>query len=195
MPCKFCGKWKSAEGIEFEIKEYNKAFQCSLVNSIGIIYRDSLIISEFDETAPMGGIGVYSPVGDGSSLYALWSSTKIGGLLGTGIALKVDSKAELCGDYSVRYFVGANEAGMFSVTVSRASNPEIYRLLWSVDNREMLHGIGMIAGDGIAFAWGPKAINFNFTRYSMDDADEKTVLTKTAKMSDMSLSSNKFMRI
>lgn len=196
MQYEFCGKWSNTEGAEIEIEEYNRAYKCTLAqNNIGIMYRNSLIVSEFGEGAPMGGIGVYSPVGDGSSLYALWSSTKTGGLLGSGIALKADGKAEFCGDYSVRYFVGDNEAGIFSVTISLTLNPDIYGLLWSVDNREVLHGIGMMAGDGLAFAWGPKAVNFDFTRFYMENGDGKTVLSVTAKMGDMSLGSDKWRRI
>lgn len=155
----FCGKWLDSDET-IEIYNTGKTFKCSLTNeNIGIPFRNSLLIAEFDHAA-QGGIGVYSPVGDGSSLVALWSSSNIVGRLGTGIALKSVGSAVIEGDYFVRYFVGAQETKSFVVKIESNHSNEIYSLSWYKEDQKILHGVGTLLGDSLVFAWG--SIDFKY---------------------------------
>ena len=102
----FVGEWTNSKNTFF-IKNSEKTYICSLKRAnIGIIFKEFLAVSEFDEDAKVGGAGVYSKIGDGSSLYALWSSTDISGRLGSGIARKQDESPVFTGEYLITYFVG-----------------------------------------------------------------------------------------
>lgn len=160
MENNFLGKWIGKDKT-IEITKRNKIFECTFKrNNLGIIFKNSLIFSEFDDDVESGGVGVYSPVGDGSAYFALWSSTRINGLLGSGIALKSDESDDLIGEYTVRYFVGKNEVNSFLVKIECADNKEVYKLAWHKDGQKIFHGIGIMMGESLAIAWG--SINCRF---------------------------------
>ena len=194
MQYKFIGKWKCNDEL-IEITNKNKTYMCSFERAnIGIIFRNSLVVSEFDVNVQVGGVGVYSPIGDGSSNFALWSSTKITGLLGSGIALKSDESAEFIGEYSVKYFVRKNEAQSFKVKIEYTENKEIYKLSWYINEQKMLHGIGAMIDDSLAFAWGSTNCKFDFDIFTFFSNDYEVLKTQTVKWDDTAIHGCDFTR-
>jgi len=172
----FCGSWES-NGKVFSIQKDKNIYICSFPRkNIGIIFNNDLMVAEYDETAQSAGIGVYSPIGDGSSLYALWSSTGIRGQLGTGIALKCSESLGYDGEYKVQYFIGNREGSSFLVRIKRKKD-NIYKLAWLSDNKEVLHGIGFLIENSLAFAWGSLDCRFDFNRLYFN-VDDETVRLK-----------------
>ena len=171
----FCGNWKNNNKI-ISIERNDKVFTCSLPRkSIGMLFNHDLVASEFDDSVQSAGIGVYSPIGDGSSYYALWSSIGVMGQLGSGIALKCDGTTGFDGAFDVRYFLGGNEDGSFSVEIKRIENEGIFKLSWFTDNKKVFHGIGFLIEHSLAFAWGVTDCKFNFSRfcYHVNNGTEK----------------------
>ncbi|MCL1831356.1 MAG: hypothetical protein FWG45_00420 [Oscillospiraceae bacterium] len=177
MEGNYCGNW-SSNGESLEIQKENKIFTCTLSrNNIGIMFENDLVVSEFDADTKTAGIGVYSQIGDGSSIYALWSSNNIKGQLGSGIALKCDNSTGYVGDYNVQYFIGNQERGSFLVKINKTENEKIYKLFWFLENKNVLHGIGFLIGDSLAFAWGNIECKFDFNKfcYCVDNREERLV--------------------
>lgn len=171
MQNRFHGKWNYNENV-LEIKNRNKTFHCSFAKeNIGITFRDSLFVAEFDDNIMSGGIGVYSPIGDGSSNFALWSSANIIGSLGSGIALKSDDSEQFVGAYSVRYFIGKNETQSFTVKIEPTKNNDIYTLSWFQNEVKVLHGVGTMFGDSLAFAWGSIDYRYHFHAFRFCEND------------------------
>lgn len=174
----FSGKWLDSNKT-IEICTTWKTFKCSLANeNIGIQFRNSLFIAEFEDAA-QGGVGVYSPVGDGSSLVALWSSSNIVGKLGTGIVLKTVGSIGIEGNYFVRYFVGAQETASFDVKIESTDNNESYSLSWYKEEQKILHGVGTLLDDSLVFAWG--SINFRYNLHFLQSYKEDTLKMQTVK--------------
>ena len=174
----FCGMWSGGDGA-LEIRNAGKTFVCSLGRpNIGMIFEDSLVVSEFDGAARVGGVGVYSPVGDGSASFALWSSTNIPGQLGSGIVLKSQESPGFTGDCAVRYFVGDREVSALQVSICPAGKEGVYGLTWNVDGKPMLHGIGLVFGSALALAWGSPDGGFDVSVIGIGEAEGKPVLRK-----------------
>lgn len=190
MENNFLGKW-ICNGKSIDIKSVNKkTFVCSFKRSnIGILFNNSLIVSEFDDDVQSGGVGVYSPVGDGSAYAALWSNTKLSGLLGSGIALKSEVSDGIIGEYSVKYFVGKNEVNSFDVMIDYANSKEIYNLAWYKNGQKALHGIGVMIGDSLAIAWGSIACQFDLDILSYNSDHSDAILMKTIRWNDTKINS------
>jgi len=196
MEVTFCGNWEN-NGRKIIIQQQEKTFFCSLSQkNIGIIFNNDLIVSEFDDGAQSGGIGVYSPIGDGYSNYALWSSTGIIGQLGSGIALKSDESLGFDGEYNVRYYVGNRDGDSFIVRIGRVGNGSIYKLSWFKENKNTLHGIGFMIENSLAFAWGSIDHKYNFNRFHfcIDNGTEK-LIRQTIKWNATKIESNDYIRV
>lgn len=194
MESKFIGKW-TGNDKSIEITNSNKTFECSLARAnIGIVFKNSLIISEFDDDVQAGGVGVYSPVGDGSSYFALWSNTRIAGLLGSGIALKSDKSGDFAGEYSVKYFIGKNEVNSYVVNIECAENKEIYKLAWLQEGHKILHGIGIMIEDSLAIAWGSVNCQFDLDIFSFAD-NFNSLKMQTIRWNDNKINSCQLKRI
>jgi hypothetical protein len=192
----FCGNWKFDDKI-LSIQKNRKIFTCSLIRkNIGIIYNNNLVVSEFDDTVQSAGVGVYNQIGDGSSLYALWASIGAKGHLGSGIALKYDESSEFDGEYNVRYFVQNHDRGSFLVKIGRAENESIYKLSWYKDNANVLHGIGFLIENSLAFAWGSINCKFDFSRfhYCVDSGIER-LKRQTIIWDSVKIESNDYVRV
>ena len=162
----FIGEWSNADRRIKIIKE-NKTYKCSFEeDNLGIYFEDHLLISKFKYDEQGGGVGVYSPIGDGSSNYVLWSSSVITGELGSGITRKSDGFEGLTGEHNVTYYVGNNDGTSFKVRISRKSSA-IYSLTWYKEDREILHGIGFTIGESLAFAWGNVDKDYDFILLSL----------------------------
>ncbi len=184
MKGNFCGRWKNKDEV-ITIVKMNQTYHCTFEKSnIGIVFQDTLIISAFDEDAQVGGVGVYSPIGDGVANYALWSSTKIAGLLGSGITQKADGKKELCGNYTVDYLVDGKEAGSFALHISAVKDCDIYHLVWYAEDKAVLHGIGLMDGENLAFAWGSRGCSFDFTMLKFCGTEDNLLIKSAVKMDD-----------
>jgi len=174
----FCGSWKYNDKI-ISIKKNDKVFTCSLPRkSIGMLFNNNLVASEFDDTVQSAGICVYSPIGDGSSFYALWSSIGVRGQLGSGIALKRDETTGFVGEFDVRYFLGRNEDGSFSVKIKQIENEGIFKLSWYTDDKKVFHGIGFLIEHSLAFAWGVTDCKFSFSRFCYRVNNDTEKLTR-----------------
>ncbi|MGL6198948.1 MAG: hypothetical protein ACRC3H_08445 [Lachnospiraceae bacterium] len=194
MQNKFVGKWKSPDKI-IDIKNNNKSFLCSLDRpNIGINFKKSLVVSEFDENIQVGGVGIYSPIGDGSSYYALWSSTKIAGLLGSGIVRKSDTSTGFIGVYSVTYYVGNSDGSTFNVVIEYEENRDIYKLSWYKEKQKVLHGIGFMLDDSLAFAWGSINCKFDLNVFTLCDIGSTELKMQSVKWDDNNLCQCDFIR-
>jgi len=192
----FCGNWKN-NGKILSIQKNEKTLSCSLPRkNIGIIFNNDLVVSEFDDTAHSAGIGVYSPIGDGRSNFALWSSLGTKGQLGSGIALKCDESPGFAGEYNVRYFVGNHESASFLVKIVRAANEGIHKLSWFIDSNIVLHGIGFLINDSLAFAWGSTDRKFDFNRFCccFDNGKIKLINQKIS-WDSVNIISNEYIRV
>lgn len=192
----FCGGWKS-NGKVFLIQKNEKTFTCSLPGkNIGLIFNNDLVVSEFEDTAQRAGIGIYSPIGDGGSIYALWSSVSINGQLGSGIGLKCDESPGLEGEYNVRYFVRNQERGLFFAEIERTGNESIYKLSWYVDNKKVLHGIGFLIKGSLAIAWGDINHKFDINRfcYGIENGTEK-LKRQTVRWDSLRIESNDYIKV
>ena len=194
MISQFIGKW-ACGNKSIEINSNNKTFVCSLERpNIGIVFKNSLIVSEVDADTLVGGVGVYSPIGDGYSNFALWSSASIPGSLGSGIALKSDESAEFIGEYFVRYFVGNSDSQSFTVKIKHTQNKEIYKLVWHKDGQKILHGIGFMVDDSLAFAWGSTDFQFTFDMFTFCCDDYNALKMRTVHWDDTKISNYDFVR-
>ena len=186
----FNGRW-ICNGKSIEITNKNKIFECSLKGAnIGIKFRNSLIVSEFDEGVKVGGVGAYSPIGDGSSNYALWSDTKRFGLLGSGIARKAYDSNEFIGEYSVTYYFADNNSSnsinwsvytFDKVKVEHTENSEIYKLSWYEEKQEALHGIGVMIDDNLVFAYGSLDCKFDLNILTLQNIEQTELRVQTVK--------------
>lgn len=180
----FIGKW-NYNNKQIEILKENHTFTTFFKRpSLGISFKDSIIFSEFDENVQVAGIGVYSPVGDGNSLYALWSSIKISGSLGSGIALKSDNTSNLTGEYFVRYFVKNTEVNSFNVKIDKTNNEEVYNLSWFINNQKVLHGIGIMIDNSLVFSWGSTNCLFDLHLFDLEENNNDKLKLKTVKWND-----------
>ncbi len=162
MEYDFKGRYQIGDRV-FAINKQDNTYIASFErDNVGIAFRDCLIITEFDNDTEVVGVGVYSPIGDGSSNFALWSSNKIKGSLGSGIALKIDNVPDFIGRYSVRYFVGTKESQTYTVIIVPLEGTMIYRLSWYIEDSKVLNGFGVMVGDSLAFSWGSVKSKFDF---------------------------------
>ena len=186
----FNGRW-ICDGKLIEITNKNKTFECSLERAnIGIKFRNSLIVSEFDEGVEVGGVGAYSPIGDGSSNYALWSDTKRFGLLGSGIARKTYDVNEFIREYSITYYFADNGDSnsinwsvytFDKVKIEHMKNSDIHKLSWYNVKQEALHGIGIMIDDSLVFAYGSLDCKFDFNRLTLRNIEQTELRVETVK--------------
>ena len=166
MEGSFCGSWVCA-AEKLIIRKDGETFSCSLPRkNLGLVFDQSLVVSEFDEDTASAGVGVYSPIGDGYSNFALWSSMRTIGKLGSGIALKNDGVRGFNGEYAVKYFLEACEAGAFVVKIDVSANKRIYTLSWFLEDKSILHGIGIMFDHNLAFSWGDTNCKLDFSMFS-----------------------------
>lgn len=152
---------------------------------VGMLVEKQLLISRFSNKVPMGGIGLYKKIGDLRSNSALWASTKSFDLLGSGIALREDSSEKFEGDYKVRYFVRGIDANTFDLNIAKKEHDELYSLTWSIEDKTVLHGIGIINNGEMVLAWG--GIDFEYEVVILNISNENMLEGKCALLSNSSI--------
>ena len=178
MESNFCGSWVCGNE-KLVVQKNGKTFSCSLPRkNIGIVFDKALVVSEFDNETPSAGVGVYSPIGDGYSISALWSSKETAGRVGSGFALKHDGVPEFIGEYSVKYFEETRESGAFIVKIDATANKNIYKLSWFLEDKNVLHGIGMIVNKSLAFSWGHTDCKLGFSMFSLCEKNNSKWLVR-----------------
>ena len=147
MTADFCGNWSDGQSI-YSIENIKDTYTCSFSEkNIGIIVDNYLLVSQFSSCAIKGGVGVYAPIGDRKSYYALWASLGSRNELGSGIIIKRDKSNIFPGEYNVRYFIREHETPVYKVDIDYTANINIYTGTWSIDGDIIHHGI-FLAFDG-----------------------------------------------
>ncbi len=148
---------------------------------IGILVDHKLYVSRFIQrdihksVMPMGGIGVYKPIGDKRSFAALWAETDNFCSLGSGIVIRKESSEGFEGFFEVRYFLRENE-DRFELKIEQAKSKSLYSLKWARKEQTLLHGIGMIVDGQMVFAWGELATEWEVVVLSVEKQEDSCLL-------------------
>jgi len=199
----FLGNWEFKKGCEskelyqgnLKIEKSGETYKCiwkadggntqKEYLGIGILVDNQLFVARFPIQTPGGGIGLYRPIGDLRSNSALWASTKDFNVLSSGIALREDSSESFDGSYKVRYFVKGTEINNFNLNITKKEHNELYSLTWAIEDKVVLHGIGMINNGEMALAWG--GIEFECEVIILSMENENALRGKCALLSNNSI--------
>lgn len=152
---------------------------------IGILVDNQLLISRFSNKVPVGGVGLYKPIGDLRSNSALWASTQNFNTLGSGIAVREDTSENLEGNYKVRYFIKGNETPTYDLRILKNEKNNVYSLNWSVNDKVMLHGIGIMNKGQMPLVYGGTNFDYELVILSIDN--ENRLSSKCALLSNSSI--------
>lgn len=146
---------------------------------VGMIVENQLLVArvllnKLEDVIPRGGIGLYGPTGDSRSYSALWASIIEIGFLGSGIVWREDIGEEFEGQFKVRYVAKGKESPVFNLTIHKQAPQGLYKLGWAIDDKKMYHGVGIINGKKLVFAWGDTNFDWEFVILSLQD--DKKVL-------------------
>ena len=158
----------------WKIEEKNTKHECL---GIGMMINNQLIISRASVQTPIGGIGIYRPIGDLRSNSSLWASFQKFDTLGSGIAVRKYSSENFDGNYKVRYFLNGTETagGIFNLKIVKRKN-DLYSLTWDKEGNVIYHGIGMINNGEMALAWGDINIDHELIILDIVNENEKVIL-------------------
>lgn len=173
----FCGNWSDGKRI-YSIEKIKETYSCSFSEkNIGITIGNYLISAQFDLNTESGGIGVYAPIGNGKSYYALYASLSTRDELGSGIIIKRDKSNLFAGEYKVRYFKFADwESPVFNVNITQTDNINIYTGTWATNGNIVYHGIFLAFNDKYAVAYGNPNDTFDIRVLTINIENGKEVL-------------------
>lgn len=199
----FLGNWNFNDGqgtlsIEKTGETYKCIWKINKGNTeqeylgIGMLVNNQLFISKFASKVPAAGVGLYSPIGDLRSNSALWASTQNFNTLGSGIALREDTSENFEGNYKVRYFIRGNESPTYDLRIIKNEKNNVYSLNWSVSDKVMLHGIGLISNGQLPLAYG--GANFNYELVILNIDNENRLNSKCASLSNSSITEEVYIK-
>jgi len=140
---------------------------------LGILFNGTLYVSRIHSSEanfkPIGGIGIYSPVGDTNSFYALWTSFRIYDKLGSGVGVKKsDHDIFYEGQFYIQYYDVVNGFKSFDLIIDEINEEEGISLLnWSSSGKTCLRGIGMKDEENMALAWGDPDLAWEIVKYKL----------------------------
>ncbi|OAA84695.1 hypothetical protein [Clostridium ljungdahlii] len=189
----FLGNWNlNDEQGTLNIEKTGETYKCTWkINKedvqkeylgIGMLVDNQLLISRFSNKVHGGGVGLYRPIGDLRSNSALWASTQNFNTLGSGIALREDTSQNLEGNYKVRYFIKGNESPTYDLRIVKNEKNNVYSLNWSVNDKIILHGIGMMNKGQMPLAYG--GTNFDYELFILSIDNKNRLSSKCALLSN-----------
>lgn len=175
------------------IWKIDKDNTCYEYLGIGMFVGNKLFVSRYLKQVPMAGIGMYKQIGDLRSNSALWASTQILGTLGSGIALRKETKESFEGDYKVRYFAKEYESPVFDLKImKKEQNYDLYNLSWAINGEAKLHGIGTIDDEQMFLAYG--GMDFDYEIVVLSNGDQNTLCGKSASISTCNINEEIYTR-
>ena len=191
----FLGDWKfNDEKDTLSIEKIGETYKCVWkINrentqceylGIGMLVDNELFVSRFSSQVPVGGIGMYKPIGDLRSNSALWASTQNFNTLGSGIALREDASESFEGNYKVRYFIKGYETPAYDLNIlKKQQSNNLYDLNWALDDEVKLHGIGMTHNGQMVLAYG--GIDFEYEVVILSIGSERILNGKCTLLSNI----------